>query len=502
MDNFFIKLHKGANQPFYKTKPSEFFKGKSLKGKEEKRGNKLINIPEIADFVEGYSQFDPNLIKSLWFRQLLHAQSLCEGFPKRLVAQADFRAIDEIGRQKAELFEQSGVSDYRVNWRLAIGIGNASVFENSLTLHHVYGIPYIPASAVKGIVRSWLIQGYFSYDENGDKHSEIGEGRALLNESFCYMFGTPPEFDIKEEQDGDRKKTTTHKSILKDREGNPTAHIGNIVFFDAYPITVPKVVVDIMNPHYPDYYGEGTKPPADWQNPKPIFFLTIKDTDFQFLFGIRKGCTAEERNQLKEVEFRHPGDNRNLDKKGTVEEVLNQLLEEALSNNGAGAKTSVGYGRMRNLTSDRREKLKNERLVLEKREAKAKAEAEELQRQKEKELQDAQEAEERRERNKVLREERRQSYINTGIETKLRGVTDFEEAKEVVSEFKKVVGELPDSEFPAIRALVERCYLSAESKSARSRWEKEGKGNWGVVKSWVNAATAKQWFNEIVKSNG
>lgn len=500
MDNFYIKLHKGAEQPFYKTKPSEFFKGKSLKGKDDKRNNRVVNVPEIMDFVGGYSQFDPELIKSLWFRQLLHAQSLCEGFPKRLVTQADFRAIDEIVRQKVELFEQSGISDYRVNWRLAIGIGNASVFENSLTLHHVYGIPYIPATAVKGIVRSWLIQEYFSYDANGNKHPEIGEGRALLNSTFCYIFGTPSDFDVEiKKEEGRKDKIVTHKSILRDKEGSPTAHIGNIVFFDAYPIRVPNVVVDIMNPHYPDYYGEGKKPPSDWQNPKPIFFLTIKDTDFQFLFGIRKGCTAEVRNKLKEVEFIHPGNNRDLDKKGTVEEVLNQLLEEALGNNGAGAKTSAGYGRMKNLTTDRREQLRKTRLEQEEADAKEKAVVAELQKKQEKEAQDARDEEERRDRNKVLREEKRDLFLNTGIGVKLREVTEFEEAKAIIAEFKKVVGELPDSEFPAIKAFIERCYVSAESKSARSKWGKEDKGNWGVIRSWVNVATAKQWFKEIVK---
>ena len=41
-----------------------------------------------------------------------------------------------------------------IDWRLIVGLGNESVYDTSMTLHHVYGIPYIPASAVKGVVRS------------------------------------------------------------------------------------------------------------------------------------------------------------------------------------------------------------------------------------------------------------------------------------------------------------------------------------------------------------
>ena len=37
--------------------------------------------------------------------------------------------------------------------RLVVGLGAGHVLETSLTLHHIFGIPYIPASALKGVVR-------------------------------------------------------------------------------------------------------------------------------------------------------------------------------------------------------------------------------------------------------------------------------------------------------------------------------------------------------------
>lgn len=507
MDNFYIKLHKGAEKPFYKQKDpdSEFFKGKSLLGETKKRDGKDVIVPTIADFIKGYNQFDEVLIKSLWFRQLLHAQSLCEGFPKRLVSNVDTNAIDEIARQKVELFEEAGLSDYHVNWRLAIGMGNASIFENSLTLHHIYGIPYIPASAVKGIVRSWLIQEYFSKDSNikdskGSEYSESGEGKALRNESFCYIFGTPPDFEIeKANNETGKKKPLKHKSIILDKDGSPTAHQGNVVFFDAYPINKPNVVVDIINPHYPDYYNEkNPKPPADWQNPVPIFFLTIKDTDFQFLFGVRKGCIKDELEKLEQVSFEHPSEPE-YNKKGSVVDVLNQLLEEALGCNGAGAKTSTGYGRMSSLTREKRLRLNEEKQTEELKRVKEAEDQARIQQQKDLEAKAAAEAELRRKENLNKRREVQEQYRSEGLYSKLELCSNFKQGKEVVSDFKKVVGELDNDDQLAIKDFVRECYSTADSKNSRSRWLKDGKGDWGTVASWVGKQLASKWFTEIIK---
>lgn len=44
------------------------------------------------------------------------------------------------------------------NWRLIIGLGGMHPQETSMTLHHIYGIPYIPGSAVKGVTSIMLSQ--------------------------------------------------------------------------------------------------------------------------------------------------------------------------------------------------------------------------------------------------------------------------------------------------------------------------------------------------------
>ena len=175
------------------------------------------------------------------------------------------------------------------DWKLIVGLGSPSVYETSITLHHIYGFPYIPGQAVKGVTRNYVICKYFYKDEK----------RAEEDEIFKKIFGTQTQ-------------------------------AGEIIFFDAYPQTEPKMDFDIMNVHYPDYYS-GKSEPTDDQNPNPITFLTVKDTTFFFPIGIPKIRSNED--------FFVKGKS------------ISDLVKFALEEKGLGAKTSVGYGYL--LQSDR-----------------------------------------------------------------------------------------------------------------------------------------------------
>jgi CRISPR-associated protein Cmr6 len=198
---------------------------------------------------------------------------------------ANFSAINcanllKVNKENAEALclKIEKVSNLVSNWRLIVGLGNESVYETSITLHHIYGIPYIPASGIKGLLHNWAL-------------NEI-QDQKLIDE----IFGTDKQ-------------------------------AGKVIFFDAFPINLhnDSIQPDIMNPHYPDYY-DGNKPPTDWQSPKPIFFLTLKDTNFEFIFGVKNSA------------------NTGLLEKLTKSEV--GWLFRALKEQGIGAKTAVGYGRM------------------------------------------------------------------------------------------------------------------------------------------------------------
>ena len=181
------------------------------------------------------------------------------------------------------------------DWKMVVGLGGASVYETSMTLHHIYGIPYIPASTIKGITRSWIISELF----------ENSEDKALQNEDFCYLFGSPK------------------KSALGD-------HQGSIVFFDAFPLQKPVIVPDIMNPHFGDYY-QGKKLPVDYLSPVPIPFLTLKETSFKIFVGSNQDFLVKDFPKTESKPL--------LDL--TIE-----WIEKALTEHGVGAKTAVGYGYM------------------------------------------------------------------------------------------------------------------------------------------------------------
>ncbi len=54
---------------------------------------------------------------------------------------------------------------------------------------------------------------------------------------------------------------------------------GRVVFYDAVPSPGQEGILqlDLLNPHYPDYYeNRGATPPSDDQNPRPVYFLGVK----------------------------------------------------------------------------------------------------------------------------------------------------------------------------------------------------------------------------------
>ncbi|MCS7299880.1 MAG: type III-B CRISPR module RAMP protein Cmr6 [Spirochaetia bacterium] len=202
-------------------------------------------------------------------------------------------------------------------WRLVVGLGASHPQETSMILHHIYGIPYIPGSAVKGITRHWALTCFadkISSQKNSDFYKEIEQ----LSKGLDGGFKEGSLYGNLSIQLLDKKVEKEEKIELSDLVEifGTQEQKGKVIFMDAYPVDEIKLEIDIMNPHYPDYYS-GNKPPADCQNPNPITFLTVGKTKFQF-------CLLSKDN--------------NLLNKATL------LLEEALKEHGIGAKTALGYG--------------------------------------------------------------------------------------------------------------------------------------------------------------
>jgi len=186
--------------------------------------------------------------------------------------------------------------------RLLIGLGNPSVLENNLTLHHIYGFPYIPGSAIKGMLRNYFIKNYFDHPPKDDE-------LALQDQGFCDIFGCPEK--------------SYYKKACK----------GKIYFFDAIPKLPPAIEKDIMTPHYREYYeGKGKKAPADYYDPNPIPFIGVAShTKFKFFLGIEK---ANKDYNIVDGKF----------KDSNLLSLVKNKLQKALETFGIGAKTAVGYG--------------------------------------------------------------------------------------------------------------------------------------------------------------
>jgi CRISPR-associated protein Cmr6 len=178
--------------------------------------------------------------------------------------------------------------EIEINGRMAVGLGGDSVIETHITLHRTYGVPYIPGSALKGLALRYAWNRLEkSKDEWTREHTQT-------------LFGC-------------------------DEKGKEAA--GFVTFFDALYVPKPNAVnrplaPDVMTVHHSDYYNDGTKPPADWDDPTPVSFLSATG---KYLLAVAAPDAPEWR------------------------EVTLTILEKALDEEGIGAKTSSGYGRMQHI---------------------------------------------------------------------------------------------------------------------------------------------------------
>ncbi len=164
--------------------------------------------------------------------------------------------------------------------RLIIGLGGTSVIETGMTLHPLYGFPYLPGSGLKGLARAY---------------AEIAVDPKPSADELRDVFGSEDK---------------NPHNVANNRQGK-------VFFMDGLPTQFPKLELDIMNPHYGEYY-RGEKPPADYLNPVPVTFLAIAaEQGFSFAIYSRD--------------------------KALVEKAKRWLIG-GLTELGAGGKTNVGYG--------------------------------------------------------------------------------------------------------------------------------------------------------------
>ncbi len=200
--------------------------------------------------------------------------------------------------------------------RLLVNLAGGVVENAGIALDHCFGLPFLPGSAVKGIARSqalWEIK------------AAPDDKKPLLLRVALALFGFGA-LDLK--RDGSFAWAAEDQTLAQKvaEEFGASDFKGVASFLPAYPASVPVLVVDMVNPHYPEYYRGKRKSASDDEYPIPNYFPSVESGA---CFGFAVLLTREPVVNLNpEVLLQHA--------KGWV--------ERALTQKGAGAKTAAGYG--------------------------------------------------------------------------------------------------------------------------------------------------------------
>ncbi|MGO9113616.1 MAG: type III-B CRISPR module RAMP protein Cmr6 [Thermoguttaceae bacterium] len=265
-----------------------------LRGLELFRGNGGLWFDKFCDTWEAPSLHKPpsplppsrgeaaSSNESKWYGCKVDKKSWLDKFvdmvgdEQRLAAFAERRSLflNALGGKPIELVTES---------RFVTGLGRQHPIENGFAWHHALGVPYLPGSSVKGLVRAWA------------ESKLVGQPDPAV---IGRIFGR-----------------------LENDQGNA----GSVIFFDALPARPVRLEKDVMTPHYGPYYQEG-ETPGDWHSPTPIPFLVVAAGQ-RFTLAVAPSSRGRS-DQCKE----------------DCDTAL-EWLQASLEWLGAGAKTAVGYGR-------------------------------------------------------------------------------------------------------------------------------------------------------------
>lgn len=199
--------------------------------------------------------------------------------------------------------DRAAITIGQLEGRLAINLADSLIQNAGICLDRLFGLPYIPGSAVKGVCRHAALEEL----KNAEDHAKLN-----LLRTFCTVFGTA-ENDF------------TKGTLRAFRDLQPSKDMdrkGAIAFLPAYPINETKIVVDLTNVHYPDYYRTGHAEDQSKENPRPNPFPAV-EVGAQFVF-----CLVL----------------NGMNNEPTLLEAATRWLHLAITERGLGAKTAAGYG--------------------------------------------------------------------------------------------------------------------------------------------------------------
>ena len=239
-----------------------------------------------------------------------------------------------LGLFRSAFEQRSAVTIAQLEGRLAINLADSLIQNAGISLDRLFGLPFIPGSAVKGVCRHAAF---------AELKSTAAEGQQQLFDLFRAVFGTA-------DNDFKNGELRPFQRLLGGRAENQK---GAIAFLPAYPVNEARVVVDLTNVHYPEYYRSGRPEDLAKERPQPNPFPAV-ETGAQFAFCLVLNGVNNDSSLLA---------------------AATRWLETALTVNGLGAKTASGYGWFSLRSDVLQELLAAERIEAEAAAVKAKAES-------------------------------------------------------------------------------------------------------------------------------
>lgn len=210
-------------------------------GFKEDRGDKLHNDDKMRLFADAKDIIIPEVYKT---------------------------AYEQWQKQQIENLENSRIWFGKLINRMFIGMGEANPLEAGITLHHTYGVPFIPGSAIKGVLH------HYAY--------EVGLPTDIKN----ILFGIDAKSD----------------------DTNKRGEAGYIIFNDAWWVPKGKALApETITVHAQKYYGNKGKDfiHPDFESPNPNPQIAIQGS---FMFSIEGDESwVEYANKLLESAMKNIG---------------------------------------------------------------------------------------------------------------------------------------------------------------------------------------------------
>ncbi|MDR7420774.1 MAG: type III-B CRISPR module RAMP protein Cmr6 [Armatimonadota bacterium] len=285
------------------------------------------------------------------------------------------KVVEELQRRQQSLAQAAPdrilVRDATTTAPFVTGVGSEHPLENGFAFLDPYGVPYLPGSSVKGVLRRaaeelalfeagsgwdllalWWLFGFDATSAFVTSQDRIPQGlvatRAAWQLTFRQACDGLSRDDVRDWLEAAADPSVGERwrkdplAFLRSLAGESRAAVlharalhlsGSLRFWDVLvrppAATQGRLRVDIMNPHHHKYYQDG-EAPGDFRSPNPIFFLAVP-SGACLTFIVEMTPVRALPQRLRE----------------SWRDLVERALRHACTWHGFGAKTAVGYGALR-----------------------------------------------------------------------------------------------------------------------------------------------------------